>query len=115
MQMFTRLVIGPLVAIGGAFPAAGLVALIYGFPIPFRGKEQGVEAVGFAMAAVLFYGVLGGFVVLAVLGLLAAGIADAVGRGNPARTILLTVVFALSASLLCAVSLAVLDLFIGPW
>lgn len=115
MRTFMRLLIGPLTAILGAFPAAGLVAFIYGFPIPFREKMQGDEAIGFAMGAVLFYGVLGGFVVLAVLGLLAAGIAEAVGRGNPERTILLTIVFALSASLLCAVAIAVLDLFIGPW
>jgi hypothetical protein len=109
------ILLGVITACLGAFPAASLVALLYGFPVPFAGKLHGPAAIGPAAFAVLFYGVLGGFVVLAVAGAAAASLAFATSDGNARKARGLTVVFALSASLLGAIGLAVLDLFIGPW
>jgi hypothetical protein len=40
---------GAVAACAGAFPAAAAVALVYRFPIPFRGYESGLDAVGSAL------------------------------------------------------------------
>ena len=49
---------GAVVATAAAFPAAALIALVYGFPVPFQGKLQGLDAMVPAMFAVVFYGVM---------------------------------------------------------
>lgn len=106
--------LGAAVATVGAFPAAAAVALVHGFPVPFAGKLQGVEAMVPAMFAVIFYGFLGGFVVLPLLGTLAGLMAD---KANDDATTAqrTTVVLALAAALGCAGLLGTLDLLIGPW
>src|SRR5687768_12403390 len=107
--------LGVITACLGAFPAASLVALVYGFPVPFGGKLHGLGAINKVAFAVLFYGLLGGFVVLAIAGVVAASVAFARSHGDAGKARRLTLIFALSASLICAIGLAVLDLFIGPW
>ena len=106
---------GVITACAGAFPAASLVALFYGFPVPFAGKLHGPAAVVPAAFAVLFYGILGGFVVLAVAGAGAASVAFARSDGDARSARRLTTLYALAASLIAAIGLAVLDLFIGQW
>jgi hypothetical protein len=80
-----RMFQGALISILGAFPAVGLVALVYGFPIPFSGNMQGLDAVLPSMFAVVTFGLYGGFLVLAVLGVAAAQLpglsAEATRRG----------------------------------
>ena len=106
--------LGAVVATAAVFPAGALLALVYGFPVPFAGKLQGLDAMVPAMFGVVFYGVMGGFVVLPILGTLAGVIADR--SSKDARTAQFrTVVAALAIALGCAVLLATLDLLIGPW
>lgn len=106
--------LGAAVATAAAFPAAALTALVYGFPVPFAGKLHGLDAMVPAMFAVVFYGVMGGFLVLPLLGTLAGVIADR--WSQDARTAQFrTVMAALAIALACAALLATLDLFIGPW
>jgi hypothetical protein len=107
--------LGAVTACLAAFPAAGLVALVYGFPIPFHAKLQGPAAVSPAMKAVIFYGILGGFPVLAGAGAAAAAIARSRANGDAKRARVLTVWLSLAAALIGAIGLAVLDLFIGQW
>jgi hypothetical protein len=106
---------GSLLAVFGAFPAAGLVALVYRFPIPFSGYESGAGAVLPSFVAVLFYGVLGGFPLLAVLGALGGLLACFIGKHDNKRINRLTLAFAILADLLGALTLAVLDKIIGRW
>lgn len=109
---------GAIIAIIASFPAAALVALVYGFPVPFdetRQAGRGIQGVIPAMFAVVFYGALGGFVVLGVLGAVAGAVAQARAGNDRARAARLTNVLALTAALACAILLATLHLFIGPW
>ena len=114
-QASRRLGVGAAVATAGAFPAAALIALVYGFPVPFVGKLQGVAAIKPAMFAVVFYGILGGFIVLPLLGAAAGFLASRMNHGNPRAARRLTIIAALAVSLACVVFLATLDLLIGPW
>jgi quinol-cytochrome oxidoreductase complex cytochrome b subunit len=109
---------GAITAILGSFPAAALVALVYRFPIPFDDTRQagsGIDGLSLTMFAVLFYGALGGFVVLGVLGALAGAVGQTRAGTDRVKAVRLTTVLALAASLACAIFLATLDLFIGPW
>jgi cytochrome c biogenesis factor len=106
--------LGAVVATTAAFPSAALLALVYGFPVPLAGKLQGLDAMVPAMYAVLFYGVMGGFLVLPLLGTLAGVIADRSSKDASAAQFR-TVMAALAIALGCAVLLATLDLLIGPW
>lgn len=109
---------GVLATTLGAFPIAALVGLAYRFPIPFSGYESGVKAVVPSLFAVLFYGLLGGFPILAVAGAIAGLLTYKIGRraGTASKSLLyLTLAFALVADLLAALFLSVLDKIIGPW
>jgi hypothetical protein len=46
------------------FPAAGIVALVYRFPLPFGGSASGPAGVWDAMMATLFFGLVGGFIIV---------------------------------------------------
>jgi hypothetical protein len=107
--------LGAAVATVGVFPAAAAVALVYGFPVPFAGKLGGIAAIVPAMLAVVFYGVIGGFLVVPPLGALAGFVAGRVNAGNAEGAKRATVIASLAVSLACAVLLAILDLIIGPW
>ena len=107
--------IGSLLAVLGAFPVAALVALVFRFPIPFTGYCSGLEAVLPSCVAVLFYGCIGGFPLLAVLGAVGGLAAFLIGRPDGKKTFRLTVAFALVVDLLATLILAVLDKIIGPW
>lgn len=108
--------VGAAIATLGAFPTAAFVALVYRFPIPFGGYRSGVEAVGPALLAVLFYGlVLGGFIVLpccgAIVGLLAYR------RGKPSGNPVLGWMIGgcLGVDAVAAMTLAVWDKVYGRW
>jgi hypothetical protein len=110
--------LGALAATIGAFPIAAQVGLIYRFPVPFAGYESGLNAVVRILFAVVFYGVLGGFLVVSVLGALAGLLGQQIAQAkgaNRQRSIYLTVGLALAADLPPILLLAVLDKIIGPW
>ncbi len=106
---------GILWAILFAFPLAALSALIFRFPVPFSGYESGVSAVPRALMAVAFYGVLGGFVVLAIVGALSGVLANTLSASKPDNAPRLTVIFAAAGSAVAVMVMAVLDKIIGPW
>ncbi len=60
---------GSVWSVASTFPIAGLMALVFRFPIPFAGYRSGFAAIQPAILAVLFYGVfVGGFVLVGLLG-----------------------------------------------
>jgi len=60
---------GAIWSVVSAFPIAGLMGLLFRFPVPFVGYVSGFEAIIPAMLAVIFYGVfMGGLVLIGVLG-----------------------------------------------
>lgn len=98
-----------------AFPLAALCALIFRFPVPFAGYESGLSAVPRALFAVVFYGVIGGFAVLAGIGAISAVLANKFRVSQPDAARRLTFMFAASGTALAVMALAVLDKIIGPW
>lgn len=68
------------------FPAAGIVALVFRFPLPFGGIARGPAGVWDAMLATIFFGLVGGFLIvpLAAAGLGALLRAQRSSTGGPA-------------------------------
>lgn len=99
-----------MVAIGCAPVAAALVAVAYRFPVPFGGYASGLDDALTAAAASLFYLILGGALVLGVLGAVTGATLASRRRAG-----MLTAVAGLAFAVLGAVSLALLELVIGPW
>jgi hypothetical protein len=108
-------VLGAVFAVAGAFPLAATTALFYAFPVPLTGKLSGPSAVLPSQIAVVMYGIMGGFPVLAVAGAVAGLIAFKLGSPNRSRVGVLCAVLALVCSAAGVVLLATLDLIIGPW
>ena len=106
---------GALFAIVGAFPVAALVALVYLFPIPFAGYFSGFEAIIPSLFAVIFYGLSGGFVVLAVGGAIGGVIAYSARRSDKKAVARLCLGFALVVDAVAVLVMAILDKLIGPW
>jgi len=107
---------GAAIAVGATFPLAALAALVFRFPIPFGGYMSGPRAVVPALFAAAFYGTIGGFMVQAILGGIAGGLAAArtvPPEGRPAwkRCALFAGLAAVPGVLL----LSILDWLIGPW
>ncbi|WP_378740718.1 hypothetical protein [Nocardia brasiliensis] len=109
-------------AIGGAVGAvvlvplaAAIVAVVYRFPVPLAGYARGFGGAGSAALGSLFYLVLGGAPVVAILGA-AGGFVVARSAGHDTGRVRGRVlVVAAAVALLAAVTLAVLEFFIGPW
>jgi hypothetical protein len=97
------------------FPFAGLCALVFRFPVPFGAYESGWSAVPHALAAVRFYGALGGFTLLAVLGALGGAVAHRMQRPDTRRVWQWTISFAAALAFSAVMLLATLDFMIGPW
>ncbi|MFD3431360.1 hypothetical protein [Nocardia fluminea] len=100
-----------------AFPiAAALVAAAYRFPVPMAGYARGL---GIAMIAAatgsIFYLLLGGALILGLLGAAGGFLAARLVGPDPRRVRLLTLALAALVALLGAITLAVLEFFIGPW
>jgi hypothetical protein len=108
-------VTGAVVAVLATFPLAALCALLFRFPIPFDSYRSGLTAMRPALLAVVFYGLLGGFIVQAALGGVAGLVAEHYGAHNRARTWRLCLGLAAVGSLVGVVALAILDFIIGPW
>lgn len=114
-KMYKGTLLGALLAVVIAFPVAAILALVYRFPVPFAGYMSGVSAIGYAMGGVVFYGLIGGFPLLAILGGLTGSIvSNAAARESklPWKWIMLLCVLIDLAVLFV---LAILDKIIGPW
>ncbi len=96
------------------------------FPIPLGGyigpaSDVGINYSNFSdilvavSVAWMFYGIIGGFVVLAMGGAAASHLAfhESINRGNNEKKVL--VVLAACVSFLGCGTLAILDYIIGPW
>jgi len=106
---------GALSAILLAFPLAALCALLFRFPIPFGAYERGWSAVPHALAAVRFYGAIGGFVLLGFLGAVGGAVAHRLGRPDTRRVWRWTISLAAAVTICAVLLLATLDYLIGPW
>lgn len=106
---------GALLAIVFAFPLDALVALVYRFPVPFVGYKSGLNAIPLSLIGVAFYGMLGGFILLAGLGAIGGMLAYVLGKLTQQSINRYCHAFSLMAALLCVLLLAVLDKIIGPW
>jgi hypothetical protein len=98
-----------------AFPLAAICAILYRFPVPFAGYESGIGAVPHVLMAVVFYGILGGFPLLAAAGALAGLAAHQKAEPDPRAVRRLALTFGALAALVPVVLLAVLDKLIGQW
>jgi hypothetical protein len=114
-QLHLSVLGGALWTILLVFPFAGLCALILRFPVPFAAYESGWSAIPHALAAVRFYGALGGFTLLALLGALGGVVAHRVGRPDTRRVWQWTISFAAAVAFCAVMLLATLDYIIGPW
>ena len=105
---------GAICAIALSPVAAGLMAAVYRFPMPFAGYEGGWGSAPRAAVAALFYLLVGGVFVVGLVGGGAGTLARrlATGRRHP-RLLWVSVVFL--AALAPAALLSVLDKIIGPW
>lgn len=113
--MKRMLLLGACCSIFGVFPLAALVALVYGFPVPFVGKGRGLKVVIPSQVAVLIYGIMGGFVILGLAGAGAGAVAMRAGGSDARRITRLCVTLSLLVSAVLVILLAILDLIIGPW
>jgi hypothetical protein len=113
-HLATSLGLGVIVSILASFPATALFALLYRFPIPFSGYEHGIQAVPRALSASVFYGMIGGYWLLFVLGAVAGAIGAfrASGRGQAWRR---TSVLACMGTTCAVALLSLLDKITGPW
>lgn len=105
-------VLGAMCALGFSPPAAALTALTYRFPVFMAGYVSGPAGVWPAMFGAVFYLLLGGFIVVGGLGAAAGLLAE---RWWPDRAVTLTTIAAAVIAVLGALSLAVLEYFIGHW
>jgi hypothetical protein len=116
---------GAIAAVLASFLAALFLALTFRLPVPFVGMlgpmgelsplSMGLTRVVTAVAvAWLFYGVLGGFVVLALVGAIAghAAAQRSAGTASKNRTV---IVWASLASIVPVAILSTVDYAIGPW
>jgi hypothetical protein len=113
--MLGTALLGALLTIGMAFPAAALLVLVYRFPVPFAGYESGVAAVPHAVLAVAMYGMLGGFFVLGLAGAAAGVLIRRSVHGSGRRPLPILCGVAAAIAFAGALALSVLDKVIGPW
>jgi hypothetical protein len=106
---------GAAIAVAASFPLAAITALVFRFPIPFGTYMSGISAVIPALFAAAFYGVIGGFMLQALLGGLAAGLGAAAVAPDHRRAWRRCAAFAVLAAVPGVLILAVLDWIIGPW
>lgn len=113
--MIRAILSGAVFAIVLSLPVALLTVVVFRFPIPFGGYESGVVAIPRTILAVGFYGMLGGFPLLGLLGA-GAGLWAWRRHAPDARGVLrLTLMLASFVALAGVLTLAVLDKIIGPW
>lgn len=117
---------GAVVVVTVSLPMVILSAFVYRFPIPMgsyigffsRGHSSPgvIETIKMASFAWLFYGILGGFIVLALGGALAGGIIrDKISPNDKRRKNKLILLWGIAVAFIGVGILANLDFIIGPW
>jgi hypothetical protein len=96
-----------------AIPMAGLIALVYRFPVPLSGYVSGFVGMFLAMLGAIFYFLMGGFLVLPLLGALAGWSAHNIAAKRQADPQKLIVAFSAVAAFCAAFPLAILDKILG--
>ena len=111
-----------VLSIGLTFPAAALIGLIWRFPVPMGDYAEGVVALVLAPMAVFFYLLLGGFVVVPLVSVVAMLLAlhftdrrTASEREDRAVPWPLLVATSGGTAAAFVLFLAGLELVIGPW
>ena len=99
-----------LYAVVFMFPAAGLMALVYRFPLPFDDYATGPGGVWDAIVATFFYGLAGGFVLVPGI---AAGVGALLRRSSSGDRAVLAVGVPIAAALLYALFLATAEFIFG--
>jgi hypothetical protein len=113
--MLRSVILGAFCTVFAAFPVAAILGLLFRFPVPFRGIESGVDHVLPSMVAVIFYGLMGGFVLLAAAGALGGAIAYNAGNANKQTVNRFLAAFSIGIAAVALFFLAILDWIIGPW
>ncbi len=109
-----------------SFPMSLVLALIYRFPIPMGGYIGPASDVGIDYSNILdilkmvsiawvFYGIMGGFIVLAIGGAAASKLTFQKPSKTEHSQFKQLVVRAVCVSFLGCGALAILDFIIGPW
>jgi hypothetical protein len=106
---------GAAIGVLATFPLAALTALVFRFPIPFGSYMSGPGAVMPAIFAAAFYGMIGGFMVQAVLGGIAGVLGARAGPPDRKGAWRRCATFAILAALPGVLILSILDWIIGPW
>jgi hypothetical protein len=112
---FEAILTGAAFCVFGSIPLAGLTALFFRFPVPFAGYVNGLLGVIPAMLGVVFYLILGGFIILGVLGTAVGLITWNLHHGDGPLRVGILVRNCLLADMLPIALLAVWDLIYGPW
>ncbi|MDO9289631.1 MAG: hypothetical protein Q7T83_12690 [Thermodesulfovibrionales bacterium] len=105
---------GAITALIASLPIAILFVVVYRFPIPFVGNMHGSQYIHLVPIAWIFYGILGGFVVLFLGGALIGKIVGRKIADDNDKKFIIVICATIFAT--CAVAfLSVLDKIIGPW
>ncbi|MFB8275141.1 hypothetical protein [Nocardia colli] len=108
--------LGAVVAVVLAPLAAALVAIVYRFPVPMaEDYARGFGGAGDAALGSVFYLILGGALVLAILGGIGGFVTARFAQLSARRARLRTLAASAGIALLAACALAVLEFFIGAW
>ncbi|MEV6559281.1 hypothetical protein AB0M22_26445 [Nocardia sp. NPDC051756] len=108
--------LGAVAAVVLAPVAAALVAVVYRFPVPMaEDYARGFDGAGDAALGSVFYLILGGALVLAMLGGIGGFVTARSSRLGSRRVRYVTLAVSASIALLAATALAVLEFFIGAW
>ncbi|KAA8888805.1 hypothetical protein F3087_07265 [Nocardia colli] len=108
--------LGAVAAVVLAPLAAALVAIVYRFPVPMaEDYARGFGGAGDAALGSVFYLILGGALVLAILGGIGGFVTARFAQLNARRAQFRTLAVSAGISLLAASALAVLEFFIGAW
>jgi ABC-type Fe3+ transport system permease subunit len=104
-----------LIAVVSSFPLAGLIALVFRFPVPFVGIVSGPSGFMSAMFAAFVYGMIGGVLVQVVMGCIGGIVAYLLARRNPQQSRMFILLCGIGSALPGLLLLAMLDWIIGPW
>ncbi|MEU7143510.1 hypothetical protein ABZ942_28985 [Nocardia sp. NPDC046473] len=107
--------LGAVAAVVLAPLAAAIVAIVYRFPVPLGEYARGFGGAGSAALGSLFYLLFGGVLVVGILGAAGGFVAARSAGRDTGRALRRTLAVAAIVALLGAITLSVLEFFVGPW